>query len=323
MTDVELEARLMSFGLDPAGPKVTALGGGHGLAAALEAAQCYAGAITGVVSVGDDGGSSGRLIRDLGIPPPGDIRRCLLALTPEPSVLSELFAYRFESSDVGGHSLGNLMLAALADLQGDFVDAVKTAGELLGALGRIIPVAAEAVRLSAVVGDQIVTGQVAIARARGGVRRLWIEPDEVEATPDALAAVAAADQIVLGPGSLFTSLVAVLLVPGMAAAVRNARGSKVVVLNLIDQDGETLGLDGRAHLEALARTVGLVGPGAIVVHRGPLTVPEGHRRVELDAADAAEFGWRLVEADVADSAADWPSHHPLKLGRVLERIVGG
>ncbi len=322
MREAEVETRLLAFGLDPRGPAVTALGGGHGLAAALEAAQCYAGAITGVVSVGDDGGSSGRLIRDLGIPPPGDIRRCLLALTPEPSVLSELFAYRFESSDVGGHSLGNLILAALADLQGDFVEAVKTAGELLGAVGRIVPVASEALGLAAVVGEAIVTGQVAISRARGGIRRLWIEPETVQATPQAVEAVATADQIVLGPGSLFTSLGAVLVVPGMAEAVRNARATKVLVLNLIDQDGETLGMNGRAHLEALSRTAGLAGPGAIVVHRGPLDVPEGHRRVELDPATAAEFGWRLVEADVADHQAAWPAHDPIKLGRVLERIVG-
>lgn len=319
MRETELETERVLLGLDPHGPKVVALGGGHGLAAALEAVQCYAGAITGVVSVADDGGSSGRLIRELGIPPPGDIRRCLLALTPEPSIVAELFAYRFASSDVGGHSLGNLVLAALADLQGDFVEAVATAGELLGSVGRVVPAAPEAVTLSAVVGDEIVSGQVAIARARGGIRRVWIAPDSVEATPEALEAVAAADQIVLGPGSLFTSLVAVLLVPGMAQAVRSAGGDKVLVLNLIDQDGETLGLDGRAHLEALERTVGLVGPGAIVAHRGPLAVPEGHRRVELDPATAAEFGWRLVEDDVADHGADWPAHDPLKLGRALQR----
>ncbi len=320
MTETQLGLETAVLGLDPQGPNVVALGGGHGLAAALEAVQCYAGAITGVVSVADDGGSSGRLIRELGIPPPGDIRRCLLALTPEPSVFAELFAYRFASTDVGGHSLGNLMLAALADLQGDFVEAVATAGEMLGAVGRVVPAAPEAVTLSAVVGERIVSGQVAIARARGGIRRLWIDPPTVEATPAALKAVAEADQIVLGPGSLFTSLTAVLLVPGMAQAVRAAAGTKVLVLNLIDQDGETFGLDGRSHLEALERTVGLVGPGAIVAHRGPLAVPEGHRRVELDAATAAEFGWRLVEADVADQAAPWPAHDPLKLGRVLERL---
>ncbi|MET0565437.1 MAG: uridine diphosphate-N-acetylglucosamine-binding protein YvcK [Acidimicrobiia bacterium] len=316
----ETETALAPLLLDPEGPVVAALGGGHGQAAALEAIQCYAGEISALVAVGDDGGSSGRL-SGLGIPPPGDVRRCLLALTPEPSLWSELFSHRFKGGDVAEHSLGNLILAGLADLFGDFESAVSTAERMLGTLGSVIPVADQPITLTATIDGREVVGQKTITQTAGELSELHIEPRDVAATHRALSAVAAADQIVIGPGSLYTSILSALKVNMLAPAIMGAAAQRVFVLNLVTQDAETLGMSGAEHCEALAKHVGVTGPGIIVAHDGPLEVPAGHQRVTIETGDAARHGWRLVFADVADETADWPRHDPLKLGRMLERLA--
>lgn len=316
----ETETLLEPLLLDPDGPVVTAIGGGHGQAAVLEAIQGYAGEISALVSVCDDGGSSGRL-RGMGFPPPGDVRRCLLALTPEPSLWSELFAHRFTGGDVAEHSLGNLILAGLADLFGDFDTAVTTAERMLGTLGTVIPVADVPVRLTAVIDGEEVVGQQAITRRKGEVTELRMEPRDAAATQRALVAVAAADQIVIGPGSLYTSVISALKVNMLAPAVMGASAQKVFVLNLVTQDGETLGMTGLDHLEALDTHVGITGPGVLVAHDGDLDVPQGRHSVVVEVEEAARRGWRIVSADVADERADWPAHDPLKLGRVLENLA--
>ncbi|MGH8952161.1 MAG: gluconeogenesis factor YvcK family protein [Acidimicrobiia bacterium] len=317
---LQAETALAPLLLDPEGPIVVAVGGGHGQAAALEAIQCYAGEISALVSVGDDGGSSGRL-NDLGIPPPGDVRRCLLALTPEPSLWSELFSHRFKSGDVAEHSLGNLILAGLADLFGDFESAVSTAERMLGTLGSVIPVADQPIVLEATIDGKRVVGQKLISQTAGELSELHIEPRDVAATRRALTAVAAADQIVIGPGSLYTSLLSALKVNMLAPAIMGAPAQRVFVMNLVTQDGETLGMNGAEHLQALAKHVGVTGPGIVVAHDGPLDVPDRHEPVHIATEDAAPHGWRVVFADVANEKADWPEHDPLKLGRVLEQLA--
>lgn len=318
----ELETALEPLLLDPDGPVVTAIGGGVGLAAALEAVQTYASNISALVTVADDGGSSGRLT-PLGIPPPGDIRKCLLALTPDPSIWSELFAHRFRGGDVdvSEHSLGNLILAGLTDLFGDFRSAISTAERMLGTLGRVIPVADQAVTLTARMGREVVVGQANIGATVGTIDDLSIEPSETAASRDALEAVAEADQIILGPGSLYTSVISALKVQMLAEAVSGATAQRVVVMNLITQAGETQHMTGLEHLEALQKHAGIQGPGIVVVHDGPLDVPEGHERLSLETEEAASLSWRVVFADVAHEGADWPEHDPLKLGRVLEELV--
>ncbi len=306
--------------LDPEGPIVAAVGGGHGLASALEAIQCYAGEISALVSVADDGGSSGRL-SGLGIPPPGDVRRCLLALTPEPSLWSELFSHRFRGGDVAEHSLGNLILAGLTDIFGDFESAVQTAERMLGTVGSVIPVADQPIRLEATIEGRRVVGQKLISQTPGRLTELHIEPREAGATRRALAAVAAASQIVIGPGSLYTSIISALKVNMLTEAIMSAGAQRVFVLNLVTQDGETLGMDGAEHLDALAEHVGITGPGIVVAHEGSLEIPDGHERVVIETDDAARHGWRVVFADVADEGADWPEHDPMKLGRVLEELA--
>ncbi|HXV71861.1 MAG TPA: uridine diphosphate-N-acetylglucosamine-binding protein YvcK [Acidimicrobiia bacterium] len=316
----QTETALEPLLLDPTGPAVVAIGGGHGQASALEAIQTYAGSISALVSVADDGGSSGRLT-EMGIPPPGDIRRCLLALTPDPSLWSELFAHRFGSGDVSDHSLGNLILAALTDLFGDFSSAVDTAQRILGALGEVIPVADQPVRLSAVIEGKTVSGQAAITATEGHISELTIDPPDTMATRRALTAVAGADQIVIGPGSLYTSVISALMVQMLAPAVMDTNAQRVFVLNLVTQEGETIGMSGVEHLAALAEHVGVAGPGVVVAHQGALDVPAGLGAVTVTEEDAGSYGWELVVADIADEWSDWPQHDPLKLGRVLEQLA--
>ena len=316
----ETETALESLLLDPDGPTVTAIGGGHGQAAALEAIQSYAGEIFALVAVGDDGGSSGRL-SGLGIPPPGDIRRCLLALTPEPSLWSELFGHRFTGGDVADHSLGNLILAALTDLYGDFESAVGTAERMLGTLGSVMPVGDRSITLEATIDGRNVVGQKKISETRGEVTELRIEPRDAAATRRALTAVAVADQIVIGPGSLYTSTVSALKVNMLTESILSAAAQRVFVLNLVTQDGETLEMSGGDHLDALATHVGVTGPGVVVVHEGALEAPSGHDRVTITQREANRHGWEVVFGDVADQQAAWPNHDPFKLGRVLEELT--
>lgn len=316
----QTETALEPLLLDPTGPAVVAIGGGHGQASALEAIQTYAGSISALVTVADNGGSSGRLT-EFGIPPPGDIRRCLLALTPDPSLWSELFAHRFEGGDVSDHSLGNLILTALTDLFGDFSTAVDTAGRMLGTIGEVIPVADQPVTLSAIIEGRKVTGQAAITETEGDVSALDIDPPDIMASRRALTAVAGADQIVLGPGSLYTSVISALMVQMLAEAVMDADAQRVFVLNLVTQKGETLGMSGADHLRALAAHVGIGGPGVVVAHEGELQVPHGHEPVTVTREQVAVHGWELVFADLSDDWSDWPQHDPFKLGRVLEKLV--
>lgn len=313
------ETALEPLLLDPSGPAVVAIGGGHGQASALEAIQTYAGSISALVSVADDGGSSGRLTH-LGIPPPGDLRRCLLALTPDPSLWSELFAHRFTQGDISDHSLGNLILVALTDLFGDFSTAVDTAARMLGALGDVIPVADHPVTLSAVIDDIAVSGQAAITNTEGHISSLSIEPSDTMASRRALEAVAGANQIVIGPGSLYTSVISALMVQMLAPAVMEAEAQRVFVLNMVTQEGETTGMSGKDHIDALAEHVGIEGSGVVVAHDGPIDVPAGHELVRVSSEDAARHGWELVLADVNDVWSDWPQHDPMKLGRVLEKL---
>lgn len=336
VTDTALEAELAELeGTEP-GPRVVAIGGGHGLAAALQAIRRYAGEITAVVSVADDGGSSGRLAAGLGIPPPGDIRRCLLALTPERSIWYELFDYRFgdrssdrfgdraesadrvESADVQGHSLGNLIIAALTDLDGDFTEAVQHAALLLGAMGRVVPAADRAIWLDAIIGGRRVEGQALVTRTRGPVERLILGPPGISAHPEAMMAIETADQIVIGPGSLFTSVIAALAVPGIADAIDRSAGRVVFVLNLVTQDGETLGMSGFRHLEAVIEMAGLRRPGMVLGHVGPLEVPGGLDEVTIESADGA--GWEVRLADLALASAERPVHDPAKLAVALSVI---
>lgn len=316
----EAQTEMELLGLASDGPKVVAIGGGHGLAQALIGIQLYAGKIDAVVTVADDGGSSGRLAGPLGIPPPGDIRRCLLALSQEPSIWGELLGYRFDQGDIAGHSLGNMMLAALADIAGGFVHALNLCGELLGANGRVHPVSEELLELVAQTDVGSVTGQVAIANAPGTIRKLEVLPATAHVNPAVLDAIVDADQIVLAPGSLFTSVISNLVVPGVAEAINRSSARLVYVLNLVTQDAETLGLNAHDHLVALREVGGLEVVGSVLAHSGPVRVPAGLEQVTVDGE--ALDGWGVVARDICDRDAVWPQHDPIRMGFELARLIG-
>lgn len=277
---------------DRGGPRVVAVGGGHGLAASLRAARTYAGDLTAVVSVADDGGSTGRLRAAVPRAAPGDLRKCLVALAGSPSPLSRVMEHRFTSGELAGHAVGNLLIAALEEVEGDLVRALAEVGALLGAVGRVLPATTQPVDLRGTVADgSVVCGQVAVA-ARDDLRTVDVQPADAPACADAVAAIAAADQVVLGPGSLFTSVLAAAAVEGIAREVAAAAssGRLVYVCNLRPQVPETQGFTVDDHVEVLRRhgidppvvlhdpaVIGPAGPGvrcavAATLSRPPHTV---------------------------------------------------
>lgn len=292
--------------------KVVGIGGGHGLATTLRAARLYADDVSAVVTVADDGGSSGRLTAELGIPPPGDIRRCLVALA-EDSDLARIFQHRFTRGTLEGHPIGNLMIAALTEQTGDFSTAVAEAGRMLGSQGRVYPATNELVRLSAIVEGGVVTGQVAVAVTDKRIRSVHLKPSTPAACKEAVYAVLAADQVVLGPGSLFTSIVATLLVPGIAQALRDTDAQRIFVCNSREQPGETGGLDTVAHVEGLLSHAGRDCVDVAIVQSPVLPgdgIPVGTGRWPFPQI-------KLIEADVANPDG---GHDPERLARVLQDI---
>jgi uncharacterized cofD-like protein len=283
-------------------PAVVAIGGGHGVAATLQAALQYADRITAVVSAADDGGSSGRLRESIAMPAPGDLRRCLVALAPA-SPLAEAFEHRFAGGELEGHPLGNLVIAGLTEATGDFVQALREVHHLLGARGEVYPASAEPVTLKAEVGSDggEVEGQVAVMNA-GEVRHVTLVPPDPPAPAAALEAIAAADQIVIGPGSLYTSLLAALVVPAIAHAVEASAARTVYVANLAAEIPETEGYDVADHVAAMARH----GVDVDVVVAQPGALPVGDLRA------------RLVEVPVArDSGL---AHDPALLAAALHDL---
>jgi uncharacterized cofD-like protein len=285
----------------PAGPRVVCIGGGHGLAATLRAAASYAADLTGIVSVADDGGSSGRLRTATGLPAMGDIRRCLSALADPAVPLASVFEYRFEGGGEG-HALGNLLIAALADRTGSFTDAVAYVGELLGVVGQVLPATEELVDLCAATPTGTVRGQVAVQQSLG-IERVWLDPPSPSAPKRALAALEAADQVVMGPGSLFTSVLAALAVPQVRDAVAATPARKVYVCNLRPQPPETSGYDVAAHVRAL-RGAGIV-PDVVLCEPGAL---------ERGSVDI-----EVAEAPVA--VRNGLAHDPDRLGAALAGLL--
>ena len=232
------------------GPRVVAIGGGHGTRSTLRAATRYTERITAIVSVADDGGSSGRLRELLDVVALGDMRKCLVALADEGSPLALAFARRFEEGELAGHALGNLVLAGLVGATGDLVLAVDEAARLLGAVGRVLPATTEPVVLKADSGDGEIEGQVNVSRA-GRIRSVSLVPGDAGPPPSAVEAVLEADQIVIGPGSLYTSVLAAAAVPELARAIASSGAQRVFVCNLRPQIPETQGYDVGQHLSAL------------------------------------------------------------------------
>lgn len=282
---------------------MAAVGGGHGLAASLRAARRYAGDVTAIVAVADDGGSSGRLRDAIDLPPPGDPRKCLVALAADDSVLARALDHRFDAGELEGHALGNLLITGLADSTGDFVAALDEVGRLLGAVGRVLPATLEPVVLKAEAGgESVVEGQVAVSNAVG-ISRVSLTPPDPPVAPGVVEAILAADQIVIGPGSLYTSVLAAAAVPGVRDALAATSARKVYVCNLGPQEPETAGYRAADHVDALLAH-GLE-VDVVVCHAGGLAVDD----IDLP----------VVERPVATPSG--LAHDPVLLADALRELV--
>lgn len=301
--------------------RVVAIGGGHGLARCLQALQLLDLEPTAVVTAADDGGSTGRLRRDLDIIAPGDLRMALLTLARNRPLAAAL-EHRFARGHLQGHALGNLLLVALAEQRdGDFLAALDVAAGLLDCAGRVVPSTAAAVHLKARVAGEQVDGQAQVATAAGPIERVWLEPAGPEVTAEASAAVGACDLVVLGPGSLFTSVIANLLVPGLADALRRTTGTVVYVANILTQRGETTGLSAQEHVDALVAHAPDLTVDTVILHAGPVGVGAGDPvGQDLDHPGVGA----VVRADVvARDASGRPglSHDPARLAGVLAPLI--
>jgi uncharacterized cofD-like protein len=240
------------------GPRIVAIGGGTGLSVLLRGLKEVTSNITAVVTVADDGGSSGVLRTEMGVPPMGDIRNCIAALADAEPAMNSLLQYRFPAGNghdphFAGHAFGNLLIAAMTDVTGDFEEAVRQSNRVLAVRGSVVPVAGKPITLHAELENgSTLEGESNIEHARG-IKRIWITPEDVRPSAEALVAIAAADVVVIGPGSLYTSLLPPLLVPGMRAALAGTGAARVFVCNVATQLGETEGYGVLGHLEALAR----------------------------------------------------------------------
>ena len=268
-----------------AGPRVVVIGGGSGLPNLLRGLKNMTSNITAVVTVADDGGSSGRLRSELGILPPGDIRNCLVALADSEDVMQRLMDYRFSSNgQLDGHSFGNILIAALAGIAGDFSDGVVMAGELLAIRGQVIPSTAVDVTLTArTESGQSLVGESSIGAAKDPLRSLALEPPGAAAHPDAKKAIEEADLIILGPGSLFTSIVPNLLVTEIAAAISEAGALKMHVCNVAGEPGQTMGYTALDHLNVLQHLLGPATVGIVLANSNRLSgsIPEAVQLVEV------------------------------------------
>jgi uncharacterized cofD-like protein len=309
---------------------VVAIGGGTGLSVLLRGLKHHVasgdlGGLTAVVTVADDGGSSGRLRRDLGIPAPGDIRSCIVALADDEGLLAKLFQYRFSlGGDLAGHSFGNLFLAALANVTGDFYQAILEMEHILSVRGRILPATLGNVHLRGIgASGKVYEGESAIGSSGERLCHLELVPPDAPAFTRAIDAIGEADLVVLGPGSLYTSILPNLLIRGIREALRETPARVLLLMNLMTQPGETDGMDAVAHVDAIAHWAepGLVD--AVLVNSTAPRLPlldlyerEGAAPVLVDEAALAARGAQVV---VADLLGDGPliRHDPAKLARAV------
>ncbi len=312
------------------GPKIITIGGGTGLSNLLRGLKQYSSNITAIVTVADDGGSSGRLRREIGMLPPGDIRNCLAALADEEKLLTELFQYRFQAGDgLTGHSFGNLFLTAMTEITGDLERAIAASSKVLAVRGKVLPSTLTQVSLWAELTDgRMIQGESNITQAGGPIQKIGCTPDNPPALPAVLKALEEADYIIIGPGSLYTSVIPNLLVPEIRKAIINSQAPRIYICNIMTEPGETDGYTVADHLRALDRVCGQRIYDAVLVQRQPPSdeflknyAQEKSHPVFLDREDVKNLGCRVVLANVIeeDRIKGYLRHDPYRLARVLLR----
>lgn len=309
--------------------RVVVVGGGTGLPVVLRGLKSFVGReieqLTGVVTVTDDGGSSGRLRRDFGVLPPGDIRNCIVALSDDEAVLSKLFQYRFPAGEgLLGHSFGNLLLTALAGITGDFHQAILTAESILSVRGKVLPATLADGKLRARgASGAIYEGESAVGTAGEPLVSLRLDPPCPTAFGPAVEALEGADLILLGPGSLYTSILPNVLIPDILQAIQRSKATVVLVLNLMTQPGETDSMSALDHLEALRHHTGSQWVHKVLAHGGPwpeeclkVYAQTGSTPVEMDPAHFEARGIEVVERDLL-ADCELLRHDPIKLGEAV------
>ncbi|MBW4638866.1 MAG: YvcK family protein [Gloeocapsa sp. UFS-A4-WI-NPMV-4B04] len=319
------------------GPKIVAIGGGTGLSTLLRGLKTYSANITAIVTVADDGGSSGRLRREIGVLPPGDIRNCLAALASEEKLLTELFQYRFQAGDgLTGHSFGNLFLTAMSEITGDLEQAIAASSDVLAVQGKVLPATLSDVRLWADLADgRRIEGESNITKAGGSIIKIGCTPANPPALPRVIQAIKEADYIIIGPGSLYTSVIPNLLVPEIAEAIASrCRGGEtppvpcIYVCNIMTQPGETQGYSVSDHIRAIDAVCGQRLFSAVLVHKKSPSehslsryAQENSYPVFLDRETVSKLGRRIVLANVMDEDEETGlvRHNPERLAGVLLR----
>lgn len=318
---------------------LVAIGGGTGLSTLLSGLKKYVDAAVGIsidnlsaiVAVSDDGGSSGRLRDELRMPPPGDIRNCMVALSEDSHLLSRLFKYRFSGDgDLAGHNFGNLFLAALSEVTGDFAEAVRLSSEILASKGHIYPATVSDVRIGALLTDgSVVCGETNISKTGGSIEKLYLEPTDCVPHPDAIRAIQFSDVITVGPGSLYTSILPPLLVGGVVDTIAASSAIKIFVSNLMTQPGETDGLTAKRHLEIVREYAPGLNFDYVIVNDRPISEVQArlytrdgaeqigvHGSIDSEQIEGAE----VVYTNLLDDG-ELVRHHPERLARaVLDRV---
>jgi len=311
-------------------PKVVIIGGGTGLSVLLRGLKRHPIDLTAIVTVADDGGSSGRLRNELNIPPPGDIRNVLAALSDVEPLVESLFQHRFTTNnELSGHALGNLMIAALSSITGDFGHAVQEMSKVLNVRGKVLPAANQSVVLHAEMEDgSVVSGESKIPYSGKKIRRVFLTPEKIEPLPETIRAIRDADLIILGPGSLYTSILPNLLVPGIGEAVCASSAKKVYICNLMTQAGETLDFTAADHVGAIYDHMDCSVMDTILVNKEPVPADiqelykeEMAKPVVYDVERLKELGLTAIFDDILTFENSTIRHDTAKVAEILVRLI--
>jgi uncharacterized cofD-like protein len=311
------------------GPKIVVIGGGTGLSTILRGLKTITNNLTAIVTVGDDGGSSGKLRKEMGVLPPGDIRNCIAALADEEDLVTQLFQYRFGEGGLDGHSFGNLFLTALCSITGDMFSAVKESSKVLAIRGKVLPSTLDDMTLVAEMEDgRIIEGESNIPKANGKIKKLFSKPENPRALEDAIKAIKQADLIILGPGSLYTSVIPNLLIKEISNSICSSKASKVYICNIMTQPGETDDYTVSSHVEAVIKHAGnkKIMDAVIVNRKLPANLAKKYQTansfpVILDEEKVNKLGVRVIEATlIDDNEQGLVRHSHKKLSKVVFNI---
>jgi uncharacterized cofD-like protein len=310
-------------------PRIVLIGGGTGQSVLLKGLKKFTSNLTAVVTVSDDGGSSGRLRNELGVLPPGDIRNCLVALAETETLMDEIFQHRFQQGEgITGHNLGNLLLVAMTEITGDFVSAIKEVSKVLAVRGKVLPSTLEKVVLEARMKDgQTIIGETAIRNYPAAIDQIYLMPEECLPVPATITAIMEADAIILGPGSLYTSIIPNLLVKGVREALIASTAVKIYISNIMTEQGETDDFSVADHLQVIMDCIGQPWLDYIIINNGPIDEMRLQRYRKEQAVpvagsyqEIADWGIRVIEQDlVADNQVAW--HDSDKMARIIMELI--